>query len=292
MSNFELQYTELGGIRSRMQSTGGNLANCAVRLRNQMNALGGQYGFGISSVRSSIGLSASAVSTLSNNSYAIAAFLSDLQQNVSDNESKAYSALAGAVPVEKKLTDALVAWTPSIIKIPWWTVLVPIFPITFFPIAIDTVVGWVSDYLKPSTPATSPQTPTPAPTSTSPAPASSGQTQGGTSGNNAATSTVNMGELEAFKNYCLDSKNWTDRPGGAKGGIDVDGAYGEQCADISKLWYMRMYGVASVGLSAWNNAGTAPMVNFSAKSNMRDVSGGPYAAGDSPSSRHPRDIPL
>ncbi|MDR1210345.1 MAG: DUF2974 domain-containing protein [Clostridiales bacterium] len=99
--------------------------------------------------------------------------------------------------------------------------------------------------------------------------------EGATSGGGA-----DAAKLDSFKNWCLDTNNWTDHAGGAAGGIDVDNAYGEQCADISKKWFMEMYGVNSVGLSAWNNAGTAPAVNFSEKSRMADVSGGPYAAGD------------
>ena len=96
----------------------------------------------------------------------------------------------------------------------------------------------------------------------------------------AAGGNVNIKELEDFKNWVLDRQNWTDRPGGARGGIDVDGVYGEQCADISKLWYMKMYGVDSVQLSAWNRNGTTPMVSFGAQNTMNNVSGGPYAAGD------------
>ncbi|MDR2664763.1 MAG: hypothetical protein LBC21_00605 [Oscillospiraceae bacterium] len=87
-------------------------------------------------------------------------------------------------------------------------------------------------------------------------------------------------QLDDFKTWVLDKNNWTDKAGGAAGGIDVDNAFGEQCADISKKWYMTMYGVSSVGLSAYDDAGKTPMVNFKAKNTMADVSGGPYAAGD------------
>jgi hypothetical protein len=271
-----------------------------------MSALNGQSGFGVESVRARIGSSASVVSTLSGNSYTLAAFLSDLERSVSDQENRAYSALAGAVPVEKRLADAIVSWTPGAIKLPWWAALIPIaFPFTaildaiinrpawwsnLIPIdfpalpiagAIGGAVNWISDLFGPQP---APSNPAPAQTTTPPsnapsAPSNSGQAQNGASGNSGTNSTIDMGELEAFKNYVLDSKNWTDRSGGAKGGIDVDGAFGEQCADISKLWYMRMYGVTGVGLSCWSNG--VPGVYFDAgKKNMQDVSGGPYAAGD------------
>ncbi len=113
MSNFDLQYTELSGIRSRVQGTGGSLANCATRLRRQMDALSGQSGFGIGSVRASIGASASALSTLSSHSYTIAAFLSELERNVSDSETQAFSVLAGVMPTDLKLTDGEVAFSPD-----------------------------------------------------------------------------------------------------------------------------------------------------------------------------------
>ena len=86
--------------------------------------------------------------------------------------------------------------------------------------------------------------------------------------------------LDDFINWVFDENNWTSKPGGATRGIDVDNYFGEQCADISKVWYMRMYGAESVSLSAWNDNGTVPMVNFPESSTMADVSGGPYAVGD------------
>jgi|GEM_PF-3447494 len=68
-------------------------------------------------------------------------------------------------------------------------------------------------------------------------------------------------------------------------GIDVDGAFGAQCADISKAWFAKLYGLdpksADARLSAWNDAGTAPMTNFPRKDWMTHVDGGQgYLAGD------------
>ena len=96
----------------------------------------------------------------------------------------------------------------------------------------------------------------------------------------AARDQLVLVKLEEFKKWVLDKTNWTEHPGGAPEGIDVDNVAGEQCADISKKWYMMLYGVDRVLLSAWNDAGKAPEVNFPAKNTMTDVSGGPYAPGD------------
>jgi len=90
---------------------------------------------------------------------------------------------------------------------------------------------------------------------------------------------VKQKDVDSFVNWSLDEKNWTAKPGGAPRGIDSDNVYGEQCADISKEWYYRMYGERT-RLSAWNDSGTAPGVNFINSSKMDDVTGGPYLAGD------------
>jgi hypothetical protein len=148
MSNFELQYTELGGIRSRVQGAGGGLADCASRLRRQVSELNGQSGFGIESVRASIGSSATAVSTLSNNSYTIAAFLSDLEKSVADNENKAYSALAGAVPAAEKLMDTIMSWTPGFAGMPWWGTFITSLVFPFLP-GLVKIPGWVDEYIRP-----------------------------------------------------------------------------------------------------------------------------------------------
>lgn len=113
MSTFELEYSALGGIRSRVQGVGNGLSDCSARLRRQVSLLSGQYGFGIETVRSNINRLSSDTSALSQNAYAIAAFLTELEKSVIESENQAYSILAGTVPGEEKLTDGIVAWGPG-----------------------------------------------------------------------------------------------------------------------------------------------------------------------------------
>jgi hypothetical protein len=128
MSDFELQYTELGGMRSRVQGAGGSLADCAARLRRQVSELSGQSGFGIESVRSNVGSSASAVAALSTNFYTIAAFLSDLEKSVAENENKAYAALAGGISELVRRLPSIGDLIPWLKLLPgwWWGIISPI----------------------------------------------------------------------------------------------------------------------------------------------------------------------
>jgi len=93
---------------------------------------------------------------------------------------------------------------------------------------------------------------------------------------------VKQSSLNAFKEKILNPKNWNSTTTSKGKGIDVDGAYGAQCADISKMWAQELLGLKSPPLlSAWNNAGTKPMVNFDWKGlGLKDVSGKTCAPGD------------
>ncbi|MDR1447953.1 MAG: hypothetical protein LBI63_03200 [Candidatus Ancillula sp.] len=52
---------------------------------------------------------------------------------------------------------------------------------------------------------------------------------GGTSGPGPAG-------FDEWVNWVLDKKNWNSVTDGGNSGIDVDGAYGAQCVDLSKSW--------------------------------------------------------
>jgi hypothetical protein len=44
------------------------------------------------------------------------------------------------------------------------------------------------------------------------------------------------GDLSNWINWALDPSHWNSKTDGGNPGVDVDGAYGAQCADISKSW--------------------------------------------------------
>jgi hypothetical protein len=88
-------------------------------------------------------------------------------------------------------------------------------------------------------------------------------------------------ELRRFKDWALNPDNWTNRPGGAPWGIDVDKAHGEQCADIPKAYYQQLFGDLIL-LTAWYENPEAPISRYdpggwfsgSIPSGLQDVSNG------------------
>jgi hypothetical protein len=86
-------------------------------------------------------------------------------------------------------------------------------------------------------------------------------------------------KVQEFKEWAMDRSNWTNNPGGAQGGIDADGVYGEQCADIAKAYYQRLFG-SSVLITAWandmpiNSYNPRAWFSGSIPSGLQDVSNG------------------
>jgi hypothetical protein len=54
---------------------------------------------------------------------------------------------------------------------------------------------------------------------------------------------VTPATLQTFANWAMDKQNWNSTTSGGNPGIDVDGVYGAQCADISKAWVQRVLGL-------------------------------------------------
>lgn len=142
MSSFELQYTEVSAIRSRVQQVGASLANCSGRLRRQATRLNDQKGFGIEQLRGTIGTAAGAASARSQEAYAIASFLAELSASVTEAENAAYSLLAGAIPQEPKLIDAVVPWLPAYVACPDWSMKITLPVFGFITATGNAIADW------------------------------------------------------------------------------------------------------------------------------------------------------
>lgn len=126
MSKFEVQYTELPGIRTKVQGVGANLSDAAKRLRAQTSRLSGQRGLGIENVLSGVITQSLAVSALSAKAYATASFISELQNSATESEDAAYRLLAGAAPKEEtaaglaasSMVSSAALWA-QLLKIGW-----------------------------------------------------------------------------------------------------------------------------------------------------------------------------
>jgi len=116
LSNFELRYFELDQSRGGLKNCSSQVSSCANSLRRQSNALSGQRGFGIDSLRRQIQELSTQLSNQSNQVLALSNYLQQLESTTREYENSAYRLLSGVETEAKAAANFDISNVNDILK--------------------------------------------------------------------------------------------------------------------------------------------------------------------------------